>query len=162
MVNNIAPGVNRNFTAERWEQLDENIWLEERERARSLKTMDSQFVCYGSDIDEKSLEVALANAKRAGVDKYITFEKRDVKDFLKQSEKGTVICNPPYGERLLDLKQAEELYKVMGKCFNQERGWAYNIISPSEDFETFFGRKADKRRKLYNGMIKCQLYMYFK
>ncbi len=162
MVNNIAPGLNRNFTAERWDQINENVWNEERERARSLIITDSQFVAYGSDIDEKSLEVALANAKRAGVDKYITFKKSDVRDFRKQSEKGTVICNPPYGERLLDLKQAEELYKAMGKCFDQSRGWAYNIISPSEDFETFFGRKADKRRKLYNGMIKCQLYMYFK
>lgn len=162
MANNIAPGLNRNFTAERWDQINERVWDEERERARSLILHDSQFVAYGSDIDEKSLEVALANAKRAGVEKYITFEKRDIRDFGKKSEKGTVICNPPYGERLLDLKQAEELYKTMGRCFDQSRGWAYNIISPSEDFETFFGRKADKRRKLYNGMIKCQLYMYFK
>ncbi len=162
LVNNMAPGVNRNFTAERWEQLDESIWQQERERARSLATADSQFVAYGSDIDERSLEIALANAKRAGVDKFITFEKRDIRDFEKKTEKGTVICNPPYGERLLDLKQAEELYKTMGKCFKPERGWAYNIISPGEDFEIFFGRKADKRRKLYNGMIKCQLYMYFK
>lgn len=104
----------------------------------------------------------MANAKRAGVDKYITFEKKDVRDFTPKSDKGTVICNPPYGERLLDLKEAEELYKTLGKRFRQERGWAYNIICPSEDFEVFFGRKADKRRKLYNGMIKCQLYMYFK
>ena len=65
-------------------------------------------------------------------------------------------------QELIDLQQAELLYKTMGKCFPQSKGWAYNIISPSEDFEVFFGRKADKRRKLYNGMIKCQLYMYFK
>ena len=162
MVNNMAPGVNRHFTAERWDVIPESVWNEERERARSLALADSQFVAYGSDIDEKSLQVAMANAKRAGVDKFITFEKADVKDFRKKSEKGTVICNPPYGERLLELKDAEELYKSLGKVFTQERGWAYNVISPSEDFEVFFGRKADKRRKLYNGMIKCQLYMYFK
>lgn len=162
LVNNIAPGVNRHFTAERWDVIPENVWNEERDRARSLVLADSQFVAYGSDIDEKSLEVALTNAKRAGVDKYITFEKADVRSFTPKSEKGTVICNPPYGERLLELKDAEEIYKSMGKVFRQERGWAYNIISPSEDFEVFFGRKADKRRKLYNGMIKCQLYMYFK
>ncbi len=162
MVNNMAPGVNRHFTAERWQNIPESVWNEERDRARSLVLTDSQFVCYGSDIDEKSLEVALANAKRAGVDKFITFEKRDIKDFTPKSEKGTVICNPPYGERLLDVQAAEALYKTMGKCFKQSRGWAYNIISPSDDFELFFGRKADKRRKLYNGMIKCQLYMYFK
>ena len=162
MVNNMAPGVNRHFTAERWDVIPESVWNEERDRARSLALTDSQFVAYGSDIDERSLQVAMANAKRAGVDKFITFEKADVKDFRKKSEKGTVICNPPYGERLLELKDAEELYKSLGKVFTQERGWAYNVISPSEDFEVFFGRKADKRRKLYNGMIKCQLYMYFK
>ena len=162
MVNNMAPGVNRHFTAERWQNIPESIWNEERDRARSLALTDSQFVCYGSDIDSRCLELAIANAKRAGVDKYITFEKKDVRDFAPKTEKGTVICNPPYGERLLDLKEAEELYKTLGKRFKQERGWAYNIICPSEDFEVFFGRKADKRRKLYNGMIKCQLYMYFK
>ncbi len=162
LVNNMAPGVNRHFTAERWENIPESVWNEERDRAGSLALTDSQFVCYGSDIDSKSLEVALANAKRAGVDRYITFEKKDIRDFTPKTEKGTVICNPPYGERLLDLQQAEELYKTMGKRFSGGRGWAYNIISPSEDFEVFFGRKADKRRKLYNGMIKCQLYMYFK
>ncbi len=162
MVNNIAPGVNRHFTAERWDIIPESVWNEERDRARSLALTDSQFVAYGSDIDQRSLELALANAKRAGVDKYITFEKADMRDFASKSEKGIVICNPPYGVRLLELKDAEEIYKAMGKVFRQERGWAYNIISPSEDFEVFFGRKADKRRKLYNGMIKCQLYMYFK
>ncbi|MBQ7118313.1 MAG: class I SAM-dependent RNA methyltransferase, partial [Clostridia bacterium] len=162
LANNMAPGIGRNFTAERWSNLPENIWTEERERAKSLALTDSQFVAYGSDIDEKSLELARANAKRAGVDKFITFERRDVKDFTPKTERGTLICNPPYGERLLDLKQAEDLYKSMGKCFRQQKGWSYSIISPSEDFEIFFGRKADKRRKLYNGMIKCQLYMYFK
>ncbi len=162
LVNNIAPGVNRHFTAERWENIPQSIWNEERERAKSLAVSSEQFVAYGSDIDKKSLEIAELNAKRAGVDKFIRFEQRDIKDFTPKSEKGTVICNPPYGERLLDLKQAEELYALMGRVFPKQKGWAYNIISPSEDFEVFFGRKADKRRKLYNGMIKCQLYMYFK
>ncbi len=162
MVNNIAPGLNRHFTAERWQNIPQSVWNEERERAKSLERTDSEFVAYGSDIDGKSLEIARANAKRAGVDKYITFERADVTAFTPKTEKGTLICNPPYGERLLELKDAEELYKAMGKRFRQQRGWAYNIISPSEDFEVFFGRKADKRRKLYNGMIKCQLYMYFK
>ncbi len=161
-VHNIAPGINRHFTAERWEMIPEKVWAEERERARANVITDSPFVAYGSDIDENALEFARQNARRAGVEKFITFEKCDIKDFKPRSEKGTVICNPPYGERLLDLKQAEDLYKLMGKVFPQKKGWAYNIISPSEDFEVFFGRKADKRRKLYNGMIKCQFYMYFK
>lgn len=162
MANNIAPGVNRHFTAERWRNIPEKVWQEERERAKSLVLSESRFVAYGSDIDEKSLEIAKANAQRAGVEKFITFEKRDIKDFTPKSEKGTLICNPPYGERLLDLKEAEKIYKIMGERFIKKHGWAYYVISPSEDFEIFFGRKADKRRKLYNGMIKCQLYMYFK
>lgn len=162
LVHNMAPGVNRHFTAERWQSIDESVWNTERERARDLVLRDSSFVCYGSDIDQKSLDVALENAKRAGVEQYIRLERKDTRYFEPKSEKGTVICNPPYGERLLDLKAAEALYQTMGKRFPQKRGWAYNIISPSEDFEVFFGRKADKRRKLYNGMIKCQLYMYFK
>ncbi|MCQ2484865.1 MAG: class I SAM-dependent RNA methyltransferase [Clostridia bacterium] len=162
MVHNIAPGVNRNFSAERWDVIDEHIWTEERERARSLVNYDTDFIAYGSDIDENALRVAEINAKRAGVERKIKFEKCDIRDFAPKSEKGTVICNPPYGERLLDISEAQKLYKVMGRKFEQKRGWAYYVISPSEEFEREFGRKADKRRKLYNGMIKCQVYMYYK
>lgn len=162
MVHNIAPGVNRYFSAERWDVIDERIWTEERNRARDLVNYDTDFIAYGSDIDEDALEIAKINAKRAGVERKIRFEKADIRDFAPKSEKGTVICNPPYGERLLDIEQAQKLYKIMGEKFIQKRGWAYYVISPSEEFEKEFGRKADKRRKLYNGMIKCQLFMYFK
>ena len=162
MAHNIAPGVNRNFSAERWEQIPSSVWTEERERAKSLVNMDSSFIAYGSDIDEQTLEIAKINAHRAGVSDKIVFEKRDIRDFAPKSERGTVIVNPPYGERLLDTEEASRIYKIMGEKFISQRGWAYYIISPSEDFEYDFGRKADKRRKLYNGMIKCNLYMYFK
>ncbi len=162
LAHNIAPGVNRNFSAERWEQINSSVWNEERERARSLVNMDSSFVAYGSDIDGRTLEIAKINAERAGVKDKIFFEKCDIKDFQPKSERGTVIVNPPYGERLLDTEQASKIYKIMGEKFVSKRGWGYYIISPSEDFEYDFGRKADKRRKLYNGMIKCNLYMYFK
>ncbi|MBQ8574997.1 MAG: class I SAM-dependent RNA methyltransferase [Clostridia bacterium] len=162
MVHNIAPGVNRNFSAERWDVIPEYVWSEERQRARDLVNYDTDFIAYGSDIDESALEIARVNAKRAGVERKIKFEKCDLRDFKPQSEKGTLICNPPYGERLLDIGEAQKLYKIMGEKFEQKRGWAYYVISPSEEFEKEFGRKADKRRKLYNGMIKCQLFMYFK
>ncbi len=162
MAHNIAPGVNRNFSAERWEQIPSSVWAEERERAKSLVNMDSSFIAYGSDIDEATLEIAKINAHRAGVSDKIVFERRDIRDFAPKSERGTVIVNPPYGERLLDTEEASRIYKIMGEKFISQRGWAYYIISPSEDFEYDFGRKADKRRKLYNGMIKCNLYMYFK
>lgn len=141
LANNIAPGLHRHFSAERWRNIPEAVWKEERERARSLEKTDTPFIAHGFDIDESCLEIARANAKRAGVERYITFEKRDIKDFAPQSEKGTVICNPPYGERLLDLKEAEKIYKIMGERFKPQRGWAYYVISPSEDFEVFFGKR---------------------
>lgn len=162
LTHNIAPGVNRHFSAERWDVIPSNVWEQERERAKDLVIRDSQFIAYGSDIDEESLRIAKENAIRAGVADKIQFEKCDVRDFKMKTEKGTLICNPPYGERLLDIQQAAELYKVMGRQFTPAKGRSYYIISPSEEFETEFGRKADKRRKLYNGMIKCQLFMYYK
>ncbi|MCQ2472322.1 MAG: class I SAM-dependent RNA methyltransferase [Clostridia bacterium] len=162
LAHNMAPGINRRFAAERWDVIPRNVWAEERERAKSLVITDSSFVAYGSDIDEKVLDIARENAKRAGVSDKIYFEKCDLRDFTMKTEKGTLICNPPYGERLLDIQQAQALYKVMGQRFTPARGRAYYVISPSEEFENEFGRKADKRRKLYNGMIKCQLFMYFK
>ena len=158
----IAPGIHRNFSAERWDNIPEQVWKTERERARDLEKRDCDFACFASDIDENALELARANAARAGVSDRINFFKADVRSFAPTTEKGTVICNPPYGERLLDINEAEYLYKEMGKVFQKKRGWSYSIICPSETFEKSFGRKADKRRKLYNGMIKCDLYMYFK
>ena len=162
MAQNIAPGINRNFSAERWDALPQTAWAQERERARDLVKREVHFQAYGSDIDADALELAKANALRAGVQANIAWKQADLRDFTPVTEKGTLICNPPYGERMLDIQQANELYRIMGKKFDKKRGWSYYIISPSEQFESLFGRRADKRRKLYNGMIKCQLYMYFK
>lgn len=162
MAMNIAPGLHRHFSVERWDTTDERIWKEERERARSLEKRDCDFFCFASDIDASALELAKANASRAGVADKIEFSVADVKNFSPKTERGTLICNPPYGERLLDINEAENLYKEMGRVFEKKRGWSYSVICPSETFEKSFGRKADKRRKLYNGMIKCDLYMYFK
>ena len=162
LVHNIFPGVKRNFSAERFEQLNPEIWEQERELAKSLETRESDFKAYGSDIDSNALEIAKMNAERAGVSEYISFKKADVKDFTPATDRGTVICNPPYGERMMNEAEVVSLIKTMGKVFPQKHGFSYSIISPQEDFEELFGRKADKRRKLYNGMIKCQLYMYYK
>lgn len=159
---NIAPGIHRSFACEKFPMIDESVWRQERARAGDLVIRDADFKAYGSDIDFNALQIAQENARRAGVAMKIDFSKRDIKDFVRKSEKGTVICNPPYGERMLDIKNAEDIYRTMGKIFTPEHGWAYYIITPDEEFEKVFGRKADKRRKLYNGMIKCQLYMYFK
>jgi putative N6-adenine-specific DNA methylase len=159
---NIAPGVSRRFDAEGWNTIDSGVWKKERERARSLEMHDTGFIAKGYDIDPAAVALAAENAQKAGVSGCVHVERRDIADFREEGDFGCVICNPPYGERLLDLRAAEEIYRTMGKVFVPRRGWSYSIITPDETFEKCFGRRAAKRRKLYNGMIRCQYYMYFK
>ncbi len=158
----IAPGLKRYFACEKWNCIPQNAFSEERELAESKIKTDADFCAEGFDIDDSALEIAKHNAVLAGVADKITFANRDIKNFKLSDGFQTVITNPPYGERLLDVKSAEELYKIMGERFLQMKGKSYSIISPDDDFEKIFGRKADKRRKMYNGTLKCQLYMYFK
>lgn len=159
---NIMTGLNRHFAAEDFALVDKAVWDSERERARSLINTDCTFKAYAYDIDNESLRIAQENAEKAGVADRITFAHRDVADFECDEEFLTVITNPPYGERLLDVKEAERLYKIMGKKFKKKEHYTYTIISPDDDFEKCFGRVADKKRKLYNGMLKCNVYMYYK
>lgn len=162
LANHIAPGISRDFAAQKWGLFDDRIWKEERERANSLVKKDTDFVAFGSDLARDCVELTAQNAKHAGVSSFLRLETKDIKDFMPSSETGTLVTNPPYGERMLDLSAAEKIYRIMGGKFDRRRGWSYGIISPDEEFEKYFGRRADKRRKLYNGMIKCQYYMYFK
>lgn len=159
---NLAPGLNRSFAAEKFSQIGSEIWRRERERAQDLVRRDVPFEAFGYDIDPAAVSLTLENAQKAGVGDCIHAEKRDISRFRAEGDSGCVICNPPYGERLLDLKQAEEIYRIMGRTFERKHFWSYSIISPDDMFERCFGRRADKRRKLYNGMIRCQYYMYFK
>ena len=159
---NIAPGLRRSFSAEKWGVVPENVWREERMSAQDNIKTDCDFMAYGYDIDENAVELTRENARKAGVEKRIVVQQRDIRDFSEDFEKALVLCNPPYGERLLDMEQARELYKIMGEKFIRKQGWSYSIITPDDNFEQYFGRKSDKRRKLYNGMIKCQLHMYFR
>ena len=159
---NIAPGLRRKFAAEKWGAVPQAVWKQERERALSLVRRDAAFEGFGSDIDPAAVALALENAKKAGVISRIRVEQRDVKQFAPEGEGGCVVGNPPYGERLLDLREAREITREMGRVFPRRPGWSYTVISPDDDFEECFGRRADKRRKLYNGMIKCQVYQYFK
>lgn len=162
MAKNIAPGLRRYFAAERFSFLDEKIWREERTRAQDLIRNNIDFRAQGYDIDPACVELTLANAKKAGVEKYVKAAVGDIKSFTPPNERCLTVTNPPYGERLLDVKAAEELYKIMGERFVRTCGQKYYVISPHDEFEKHFGATADKRRKLYNGMIKCQLFMYFK
>ena len=159
---NIAPGLRRGFAAEKWGAVPSEVWSLERESAANDIRRDADFQAFGYDIDDEAVRLTAENAAKAGVEKRIHVEKRDIKDFKEEHERAVVICNPPYGERLLDMEQARKLYKIMGEKFTPRSGWSYSIISPDDGFEREFGRPADKRRKLYNGMIKCQLYMYFR
>jgi len=162
MAKNIAPGLKRNFAAERWTQLPREVWQQERERAVAQALPAEQFQAYGFDLDASMLALAHENAKRAGVADCIEFRQADVTKFELTTERGTLITNPPYGERLGNAAQAETLIANMGKIFQPKRGWSYTILSSSETFEQSFGRKADARRKLYNGMMKCNAFMYYK
>ena len=123
---------------------------------------DSAFEAYASDIDDDVLEKARANAARAGVDKHIKIFRADARDIKKLDRRGTVVCNPPYGERLMTPVEVEQLYRAMGKCFARFDPWQMYVLTSCESFERWFGRRADKVRKLYNGMIPCPLYQYFK
>lgn len=159
---NIMPGIDRAFAFEQWAQVDPAVVEAERKRARNGERRDAGFIAYGYDIDEDALAIARRNAELAGVGNRIIFEKRDIRDYTEDFEKATVITNPPYGERMLDIEAARELYRVMGRRFVQKPYHSYTIISPDDCFESEFGRAADKRRKLYNGTLKCQVYMYYK
>ena len=162
MATKTAPGLRRFFAAERFGFLDQKIWQSERMRAQDLIIKNVDFRAQGFDIDPNCVELTLANAKKAGVEKYVKAAVGDVRNFSTPKERCITVTNPPYGERLLDVKAAEELYKTMGERFASGDGQKYYVISPHDEFEKFFGKEADKRRKLYNGMIKCQLFMYFK
>lgn len=157
----VAPGVRRRFAAERWNQIEAAVWQRERERALEEIRKDIGFSALGFDVDDQAITLTNSNAQKAGVGKRISAVMRDIRDAgeVPFGPDAVVLCNPPYGERLLEIREAEKLYRELGRfCREQQRCY---IISPHENFEEIFGRRAKKRRKLYNGMIKCQLYMYF-
>ncbi len=158
----IAPGMRRRFAAEQWGLVEDARWTEVRREAMEGIYRESRFRGYGSDLDPEAVALSGENAEKAGVSARIRVKEADIADFQPPEGRFSVICNPPYGERLLEIREAEEIYRTMGRVFRQQEGASYYIISPHEEFEKLFGRPADKRRKLYNGMIKCQLFMYFK
>ncbi|MCR5478718.1 MAG: class I SAM-dependent RNA methyltransferase [Ruminococcus sp.] len=158
---NIACGLRRSFAAQEWTQIPQTVWQNARAEAMDLIKRDAGFHGYGFDIDELAVDLTSANAKKAGVGGRLDITQQDISRY-RPLESCTLFCNPPYGERLLDIKSAEELYKKMGQVISPSKENPCYIISPHEEFEKFFGKKADKKRKLYNGMIKCDLYMYFR
>ena len=159
IAKNRAPGLYRRFAAMSWKNLDGKLWEQEQERAKSLE-YNGNYNIVGADIDGHALDLARENARRAGVLDIIHFEKADARKFDRKTDRGVIVTNPPYGQRIMEQKEAEELYRDFGKAYAASQNWQLYLLSSHTEFERCFGRQADKKRKLYNGMIKCDLFMY--
>lgn len=160
IAKNRAPGLNRSFSAMSWRSFDQSVWNEVREEARS-REFSGDYRIVGSDIDPNALAIAKENAERAGVADIVRFEKADATKFERKTENGIIVTNPPYGERIMEKQEAEMLYRGFGEAWRSSENWKLYLLSSHTEFERTFGKTADKKRKLYNGMIKCDLFMYF-
>ncbi|MED4780231.1 class I SAM-dependent RNA methyltransferase [Brevibacillus choshinensis] len=158
---NIAPGMNREFVSESWPTIPKSAWREARAETHDLARYDQKMEIIGTDMDEEILKIARINAAEAGVDDLIHFQRMDMRDIRTKKKYGYLICNPPYGERLGEWKQVSKMYGEMGKTFAALDTWSFYIITSDELFEEHFGRKASKKRKLYNGNMKVDYYQFF-
>ena len=161
MAANIAPGMNRSFTAESWMNIiPKKVWYDTIDEANDLIQDDIEVDIQGYDLDSSVIKIARRNAREAGVDHLIHFQERDVKDLHHPKKYGFVITNPPYGERLEDKKDLPALYRAFGESFKHLDSWSAYMITSYEEAERYFGRKADKNRKIYNGMLKTYFYQF--
>ncbi|WZL72890.1 class I SAM-dependent RNA methyltransferase [Clostridiaceae bacterium 35-E11] len=158
---NIAPGLSREFVSEQWQRVPEKYWKDERITALKAIRQDVAIKIFASDIDEKAIEIAKNNAYEAGVDDCITFRVQEMGRIQSNGQYGYIICNPPYGERLGEKKEVQKLYERMGKVFARFDTWSTYIVTSDEEFEQLYGKKASKKRKLYNGRIKVDYYQFF-
>ena len=160
IAKNRAPGLNRAFSAQRWKWLDSGLWLQAADEAMD-KEYHGDYDIWGGDIDPKAVAIARDNAVKADVEDVVRFEVADATKFHRDAPVGRVVTNPPYGERIMEKREAEELYKAFGRAVRTlPEGWRVSVLSSHTEFERTFGRTADKKRKLYNGMLKCDLFQY--
>ena len=159
IAKNRAPGLRRRFAAEIFAWMDEKIWQTARGEAMD-KEFKGKYQILGSDNDPKCVSLSIANARKAGVSDCIEFKDGDATKMNLPAPAGVMICNPPYGQRMGEQKDAQRLYQAFGRHVKFADGWKKYVITSEPEFEHFFGKRADKKRKLYNGMIKCDLYMY--
>ncbi len=161
MMKHIAPGINRTFVSQAYPAFPKSSWDDAFERAKS-ELRDTQFEAYATDIDPACIELASAAAKRAGVADRLNIFVMDALDIDTLGRRGTIVTNPPYGERLMTPEEAEALYRAIGQAFARLGKWQIYVITQHEKFPRLYGRRADKIRKLYNGMIPCYYYQFFK
>jgi putative N6-adenine-specific DNA methylase len=161
IAQNIAPGLKREFTAESWPKISKSFWDNARDEAQDLIKADREIRIHGSDINEEVMSLARYHARQAGVESSIHLQRMPVSDIKSRYKYGFIICNPPYGERLGKMKEIEKLYGDMGKIFKSFDTWSYYVITSQPDFEKVFGRRADKKRKLYNGRLLCNYYQFY-
>ena len=160
IAKNRAPGLDRSFAAQKWKNMEAKYWLDAVEEAQD-KEFHGTYDIWGGDLDPAAIEVARHNAKLAGVDDCVRFEVADATKFHRDSEYGQLVTNPPYGERLLEKAEAEELYRRFGAAMKDiPPKWRVLVLTSHPKFEEFYGRGCDKKRKLYNGMLKCDAYMF--
>lgn len=161
MAKKIAPGINRDFVSENWSFLPENLYAEARAESREREWDSAEpRLLAGYDQDKNAVKQAIYNSRRAGVEDLIHFQQQEIADFSTNRQYGYIITNPPYGERMAEDKVVE-LYKMMGEKFLPLSTWSFYILSAHPEFEQHFGKKASKRRKLYNGGLECQFYQYY-
>ena len=157
---NRAPGLHRSFAAEKWSCVPAEVWRQARTEAMD-REFRGDYHILGSDIDPASLEIAQQNARKAGVGKLIEFREADATKMSLPADKGLIVCNPPYGERMLEQRSAQRLYSAFGRHLKYADGWKKYIISSEPEFEHYYGKQAVKKRKLYNGRLQCNVYMYY-
>lgn len=160
LARNIAPGLNRHFASEGWERIGKDRWKQARKEAYQAIDYAITPELYGSDIDPAAIALAKENAEKAGVDDCIAFEVKPVQEMTLPGEYGVLITNPPYGERIGELREVENMYRALGAHMKTDPTWSAYVITSMETFETFFGRKADRKRKLFNGRIKTDYYQF--
>ncbi len=158
---NIAPGLDRNFASEEWPRVKKEYWSEARREAFKSMKSNIKLNIMGFDINRHAIDIARENAANFGLEDDITFYVKDMRNIELKNEYGVVVCNPPYGERIGEKKEIALLYKDLGNKFIQLDNWSVYVITSEEDFERYYGKKADKKRKLFNGRIKVDYYQYY-
>ena len=160
IAKNRAPGLDRRFDSQRWAFLPAEAWMNAADEAQD-KEFHGQYDIWGGDIDPRAVDIARDNARKAGVEDVVRFEVADMRNFRREDTYGQLVTNPPYGERLLERQEAEALYRDFGHMWERlPDTWRNLVLSSHTEFERTFGHQAKKKRKLYNGMIKCDLFMY--